>query len=49
MKNFTRIDSEYEVPVKPEIVIDTDEGGLEASVSQLVDQLNNLGVTREGV
>lgn len=49
IKDFTGIDSEYEVPVKPEIVIDTDEDGLEASVSQLVDQLNNLGVIREGV
>lgn len=42
--NFTGIDSPYEVPANPEIVIDTSGGDLEASVTQLETALRERGI-----
>lgn len=39
IKHFTGIDSDYQVPVNPEITIDTSANNLEQSVQQLVDYL----------
>ena len=36
IKNYTGIDSPYEIPVSPELVIDTDEQSLEDSVSSIL-------------
>lgn len=42
--NFTGIDSPYEVPVKPEIIVDTSENDLETGVSQLEEALRERGI-----
>jgi adenylyl-sulfate kinase len=42
--NFTGIDSSYEAPVKPEIIIDTAETGPEDCVALLVDTLRRRGI-----
>lgn len=39
LKNFTGIDSPYEVPVNPEIVVDTAENTAEACVEKILHQL----------
>ncbi|POF57684.1 adenylyl-sulfate kinase, partial [Vibrio vulnificus] len=42
--NFTGIDSEYEVPLNPEIDLPAGEKGIEALVDLLVEQLTLRGV-----
>lgn len=42
--NFTGIDSPYEAPVKPEIIIDTADSGPEDCVAQIVEALHRRGV-----
>jgi adenylyl-sulfate kinase len=42
--NFTGIDSPYEAPVKPEIIVDTAETDLEASIAQLLEGLHKRGI-----
>jgi adenylylsulfate kinase len=42
IKNFTGIDSEYEPPVNPELVLDTENNGIESLSNQMVDYLSNL-------
>jgi adenylylsulfate kinase len=44
IKNYTGIDSPYEKPENPEIVIDTDQQSLEESVSNILDFLKSNGV-----
>lgn len=44
INNFTGIDSPYEVPVKPDIIVDTGDADLEASVAQLEDALRERGI-----
>lgn len=44
IKNFTGIDSPYEVPENPEIVIDTRELGVEAAVQRILEALRSRGV-----
>ncbi|MDA0110542.1 adenylyl-sulfate kinase [Vibrio sp. La 4.2.2] len=41
--NFTGIDSDYEVPVNPEIVVKTQDMSIEACAEQIVAQLRQLG------
>ena len=41
IKNYTGIDSPYEKPENPEIVIDTDQQSLEESVSKILDFLKS--------
>jgi len=41
--NFTGISSEYQAPVKPEVVIDTDQLSIEQSVTVLLDYLRAQG------
>ena len=41
IKNYTGIDSPYEKPENPEIVIDTDQQSLEESVSEILDFLKS--------
>lgn len=43
IKNFTGISSEYQAPVNPEIVINTDSQSIEQSVNQLIDYLTQQG------
>ncbi|MDP4984505.1 adenylyl-sulfate kinase, partial [Pseudoalteromonas tunicata] len=39
IKHFTGIDSEYQIPANPEIVLDTSKNQLSDSVAQLVSYL----------
>lgn len=41
--NFTGIDSDYQAPVNPEIVLDTEQYSLEECVSQLLNYLREQG------
>jgi adenylylsulfate kinase len=41
IKNYTGIDSPYEVPDNPELVIDTESELLEASVTKVIDFLKS--------
>ena len=43
IKNFTGIDSEYEIPSNPHITIDTGGMGVEQCVSKLADALQKTG------
>lgn len=43
--NFTGIDSPYEAPEEPEIVVHTDAGTVEAALASLVERLRALGVS----
>ena len=43
--NFTGIDSPYEAPEQPEIVVRTDAGPVEATLASLVERLRALGVS----
>ena len=42
--NYTGIDSPYEVPEKPELLVDTDQQSLEESLSNILDFLKSNGV-----
>ena len=44
IKNYTGIDSPYEVPEKPELIIDTDNQSLEESVSIILNFLELNGI-----
>lgn len=44
IKDFTGIDSPYEAPTEPEIIIDTGENDLESSVAELEDALRERGI-----
>lgn len=44
IKNFTGIDDPYEEPLKPELVLDTEQLSLEQEVEQLLSYLEDLGV-----
>ena len=43
IKQFTGIDSPYEEPLKPELVIDTAEHDLQKSTTLLLDALRRTG------
>jgi bifunctional enzyme CysN/CysC len=44
LKNFTGIDSPYEVPETPEIHVRTEEHDAEASAAQIIEYLRAAGV-----
>jgi adenylylsulfate kinase len=44
IKNYTGIDSPYEIPKNPELIIDTDKESLEESVSKIFSFLESKGV-----
>ena len=44
IKNYTGIDSPYEVPENPELTIDTDNQSLEGSVSTILSFLESSGI-----
>ena len=44
IKNYTGIDSPYEAPSNPELVIDTESESLEESVAKVVDFLKSKGI-----
>ena len=46
IKNYTGIDSPYEVPDNPELVIDTDKETLDESVSRIVSFLQTKAIIR---
>ncbi len=48
IKNFTGIDSEYQAPENPEIVIDTTKMSAEAAADFIVDYLSDNGVFNVG-
>ena len=41
IKNFTGIDSPYEIPSKPELIINTDKEKIEASINNIFKVLVN--------
>ncbi|MFZ5699477.1 MAG: adenylyl-sulfate kinase [Pseudomonadota bacterium] len=43
IRQFTGIDSPYEAPENPEIVIDTNKAGIEQATLQIVDYLTRVG------
>ena len=44
IKNYTGIDSPYEIPKNPELIIDTDKESLEESVSKIFSFLESKGI-----
>jgi len=44
IKNYTGIDSPYEEPTNPELVIDTERESLEESVAKVIDFLQSKGI-----
>jgi adenylylsulfate kinase len=44
IKNYTGIDSPYEIPTNPELIIDTSNESLDESVSKIVSFLESKGV-----
>ena len=44
IKNYTGVDSPYEVPKNPELIIDTDNQSLEESVSSILNFLESNGI-----
>jgi adenylylsulfate kinase len=44
IKNYTGIDSPYEVPENPELIIDTDNQSLDESVSSILSFLESNGI-----
>ena len=44
IKNYTGIDSPYEAPENPELVIDTESESLEESVAKVIDFLKSKGI-----
>ena len=44
IKNYTGIDSPYEAPDNPELIIDTESESLEKSVAKVIDFLKSKGV-----
>jgi len=47
IKHFTGISSPYEVPDKPELVVDTSKHDLETCVSQVLNLLEERGVIKK--
>jgi len=48
IKNYTGIDSPYEVPKKPELEVDTDQFSIEESVQLVLELLVKKGVITIG-
>ena len=46
IKNFTGIDSEYQIPDNPNIIIDTVKFDVEACANQIITYLNNHGILK---
>jgi adenylylsulfate kinase-like enzyme len=46
IKNFTGIDSPYEVPEKAEIVVDSRQGDAEAAARRILESLAELQIVR---
>lgn len=44
IKNFTGLDSPYETPVKPDIIVDTADAGLEESIAVIREALAKRGI-----
>jgi bifunctional enzyme CysN/CysC len=44
LKNFTGIDSPYEIPEKPEVRVDTVASSIEAATQQVYDALIRIGL-----
>jgi adenylylsulfate kinase len=44
IKNYTGIDSPYEIPTNPELIIDTGNESLDESVSKIVSFLESKGI-----
>lgn len=41
IKNFTGLDEEYEVPVSPEITLDTESETVDESIDKIIQYLKN--------
>ncbi|MEG0129618.1 adenylyl-sulfate kinase [Clostridium sp.] len=48
IKNFTGIDSPYEKPINPSLIIDTTKLNIDESVEKIMDYLNRVGDGIEG-
>ena len=46
IKNYTGIDSPYEIPENPELIIDTDNQTLEDSVSKILSFIELKGIIK---
>lgn len=46
IKNFTGINSPYEPPIKPELIIQTDKQTLRGSVESVINMLENRGIIK---
>jgi adenylylsulfate kinase len=46
IKNYTGIDSPYEAPDNPELIIDTESESLEESVTKVIDFLKSKGIIK---
>ena len=46
IKNYTGIDSPYELPVKPELVIDTEQLSIEDSVERVIQLLYSRAIIK---
>ena len=44
IKNYTGIDSPYEIPEDPEIIIDTDKESVQESVAKVIELLKNKNI-----
>ena len=44
IKNYTGIDSRYEVPVKPELTVDTEHLSVEESINQVMQLITERGI-----
>lgn len=47
IKNYTAIDSPYEIPENPELIVDTGEASLQQSVDQVMQLLTERGIVKQ--
>ncbi len=47
IKNYTAIDSPYEIPENPELIVDTGEVSLQQSVAQVMQLLTERGIVKQ--
>lgn len=49
IKNYTAIDSPYEIPENPELIVDTGEVSLQQSVDQVMQLLIERGIVKQAI
>ena len=48
IKGYTGVDSPYEVPDNPDIILDTEKETLQESVDKVLDRLHRLAISTQG-